>query len=163
MNKENECCMSSDVFMIQQEIIEMFSNLVEEKDVYTAGHSKRVAMYSAKLAEALGLSDEEQTTIYQAGLLHDVGKVLTPESILLKPRKFNHREYEIIKRHAIDGERIVSSFSAFAPFAKIILHHHERFDGNGYPEGLKGDEIPLLSRIMAVADVYDALTSQRVY
>lgn len=155
--------MNSDVFMMQQEIIEMFSSLVEEKDVYTSGHSKRVAMYSAKLAEALGLSEKEQTTVYQAGLLHDVGKVLTPESILLKPRRFNHHEYEIIKRHSIDGERIVSSISAFAPYAKIILHHHECFDGAGYPEGLKGDEIPLLSRIMAVADAFDAMTTNRIY
>ena len=155
--------MNSETFMIQQEIIEMFSTLVEEKDVYTAGHSKRVAMYCAKLAATLGLSEVEQTTIYQAGLLHDVGKVLTPESILLKPRRFSRHEHEIIKRHATDGERIVSSISAFTPYAKIILHHHERFDGNGYPKGLKGEEIPLLSRIMAVADAFDAMTTNRIF
>jgi len=163
INNNDSHSMNSDVFMMKQEVIEMFSTIVEDKDVYTAGHSKRVAMYSAKLAEALGLSEEEQTTIYQAGLLHDVGKVLTPESILLKPRKFNRHEYEIIKSHATDGERIVSSISVFAPCAKIILHHHEHYDGNGYPEGLKADEIPLLSRIIAVADAFDAMTTNRIF
>jgi len=163
MNIEDDYRMNSAVFMLQQEIMEMFATLVEEKDIYTAGHSKRVAMYCSKLAEALGLSEQEQTTIHQAGLLHDVGKVLTPESILLKPRRFNHHEYELIKRHSIDGERIVSSISAFAPCATIILHHHERFDGNGYPNGLKGEEIPLLSRIMSIADAFDAMTTNRIY
>ena len=154
---------NSEVWMLQQEIIQMFTSMVEDKDVYTAGHSKRVAMYSAKIAEALGLKEEEQTTVYQAGLLHDVGKVLTPESILLKPRKYNHREYEIIKRHSIDSERMVSAISAFSPYAKIIRHHHERYDGNGYPDGLSGDDIPLLSRIIAVADAFDAMTTNRIY
>lgn len=154
---------NENMLMFQQEIIEMFSTLVEEKDVYTAGHSKRVAMYSVKLAEALGLDEEEQTTIYQAGLLHDVGKILTPESILLKPRKFHRHEHEIIKRHSIDGERIVGSISAFEAYAKIIRHHHERYDGEGYPDGLKGEEIPLLSRIMSVADAFDAMTTSRIY
>jgi putative nucleotidyltransferase with HDIG domain len=154
---------STDVWMLQQEIVGMFSTLVEEKDIYIAGHSKRVAMYSAKIAEALGLSEDEQTFVYQSGLLHDVGKVLTPESILLKPHKFNHREYELIKRHSIDGERIVSSISAFMPYATIIRHHHERYDGNGYPDGLRGDEIPLLSAIISVADAFDAMTTNRIY
>ena len=149
--------------MVQQEILEMLTTMVEEKDVYTAGHSKRVAMYSAKIAEALSLSESDQNTLYQAGLLHDIGKMLTPESILLKPRKFNRTEYAIIKRHSEDGAHMLSFISAFKAYAPIVRHHHERFDGEGYPDGLKGEDIPLLSRIMAVADAFDAMTTNRIY
>ncbi|MBV5277478.1 MAG: HD domain-containing protein [Campylobacteraceae bacterium] len=149
--------------MVEQEILEMLTTMVEEKDVYTAGHSKRVAMYSAKIAEALSLSQLEQNTLYQAGLLHDIGKMLTPESILLKPRKFNRSEYIIIKRHSEDGERMLSFISAFKNYAPIVRHHHERVDGEGYPDGLKGEAIPLLSRIMSVADAFDAMTTNRIY
>ena len=155
--------MASATFLIEQEIMNMLSMLVEEKDVYTSGHSKRVAMYCSRIAEALGLSEHDQTFIYQAGLLHDVGKVLTPEAILLKPRKFNRREYAIIKNHSVDGEKMVSAISAFKDYGKIIRHHHERFDGDGYPDGLKGDEIPLFSRIMNIADAFDAMTTNRIY
>lgn len=149
--------------IIENEVTQMLSSLVEEKDSYTAGHSKRVAMYSVKLAEALALSEEEQKTIYRAGLLHDIGKVLTPESILLKPKRFNRHEYEIIKRHSTDSERMVGAISVFQPYAKIIRHHHERFDGKGYPDGLMGEAIPKLSRIIAVADAFDAMTTSRIY
>lgn len=155
--------MNIDILMLQQEIVEMLCTMVEEKDIYTAGHSKRVAMYSVKLAQAIGLSEDEQNTVYAVGLLHDVGKMLTPESILLKPRKFNRFEHEIIKQHSIDGERMVGAIRAFAPYAKIIRHHHERFDGFGYPDGLKGEEIPFLSRIIAVADAFDAMTTHRIH
>jgi putative nucleotidyltransferase with HDIG domain len=149
--------------MVEQEILEMLTTMVEEKDIYTAGHSKRVAMFSAKIAEALDLSDFEQNTIYQAGLLHDIGKMLTPESILLKPRKFNRSEYTIIKRHSEDGERMLNFITTFKPLSPIVRHHHERFDGEGYPDKLKGEAIPLLSRIMAVADAFDAMTTNRIY
>lgn len=149
--------------MVEQEILEMLTSIVEEKDIYTAGHSKRVAMFSTKISEALNLSELEQNTIYQAGLLHDIGKILTPESILLKPRKFNRSEYTIIKRHSEDGERMLKFITTFKPLAPIVRHHHERFDGEGYPDGLKGEAIPLLSRIMAVADAFDAMTTNRIY
>jgi len=149
--------------MVEHEVMAMLTTMVEEKDVYTAWHSKRVAMYSARIAEAMGLGEEEQTTIYQAGLLHDLGKILTPESILLKPRKFNRSEYSIIKKHSEDGERMLSCVSVFKTYAPIVRHHHERFDGEGYPDGLKGEAIPLLSRIMSVADAFDAMTTNRIY
>jgi putative nucleotidyltransferase with HDIG domain len=149
--------------MLEQEVLEMLTAMVEDKDVYTAGHSKRVAMYSVRIAEALGLSEEEQTTIYQAGLLHDIGKILTPESVLLKPRKFNRSEYAIIKNHSTDGEKMVLFISSFKQYANIIRHHHERYDGEGYPDGLKGETIPLLSRIMSIADAFDAMTTNRIY
>ena len=149
--------------MVEQEVLEMLTTMVEDKDVYTAGHSKRVAMYSSRIAEALGLSEKEQATIYQAGLLHDIGKILTPESILLKPRKYTRSEYTIIKNHAADGEKMVLFISSFKEYATIIRHHHERHDGEGYPDGLKGEEIPLLSRIMSIADAFDAMTTNRIY
>lgn len=149
--------------MVEQEVLEMLTCMVENKDLYTAGHSKRVAMYSARIAQAIGLSEEEQTTIYQAGLLHDIGKILTPEAILLKPRKFNRKEYDIIKSHSIDGEKMVLFITSFKEYAPIIRHHHERFDGEGYPDGLKGEDIPLLSRIMSIADAFDAMTTNRIY
>lgn len=155
--------MSPESFVLEQEVIEMLSTLVEEKDAYTSGHSKRVAFYSSKIAYFLGLDEKQQTLIYSAGLLHDIGKVLTPESILLKPRKFNQREYAIIKRHAEDGEKMVSAISIFSPYSKIIRHHHEHYDGKGYPDELSGEEIPFLSRIMSVADAFDAMTTNRIY
>ncbi len=155
--------MESATFLIEQEIIDMLSMLVEGKDIYTSGHSKRVAVYCSKIAQALGLNEEEQNFIYKAGLLHDVGKVLTPEAILLKPRKFNRHEYNIIKCHAEDGEKMVNTISTFKPYGKIIRHHHERYDGNGYPDNLKGEEIPLYSRIMSIADAFDAMTTNRIY
>jgi len=149
--------------MLEQEVLEMLTTMVEDKDLYTAGHSKRVAMYSARIAQAMDLSDEEQTTIYQAGLLHDIGKILTPESVLLKPKKFNRQEFAIIKNHSIDGEKMVLFISSFKSYATIIRHHHERYDGEGYPDNLRGTAIPLLSRIMAVADAFDAMTTNRIY
>lgn len=149
--------------MVEQEIVEMFTTVIEEKDAYTAGHSKRVAMYSCKIAEALCCSIEEQNILYQAGLLHDIGKILTPESILLKPRKFNRHEYSIIKNHSADGEKMLSFITAFKPYMPLVRHHHERYDGGGYPDGLSGEAIPFLSRILSVADAFDAMTTNRIY
>jgi putative nucleotidyltransferase with HDIG domain len=149
--------------MIEDEIISMFSAIVEEKDIYTSGHSKRVALYSKRIAHALGLDETIQNTIYEAGLLHDIGKILTPESVLLKPRRFNQRELSIIKNHSTDGERILNFISSFKSSSLIVRHHHERFDGKGYPDGLEGNNIPLLSRIMSIADAFDAMTTHRIY
>lgn len=149
--------------IIEQEVVEMFTKIIEEKDAYTAGHSKRVAMYSTKIAEAMGCREDEQNMVYKAGLLHDIGKLLTPESILLKPRKFNRTEYSIIKNHSTDGEKMLSFISAFKPYMPLIRHHHEYFDGSGYPDGLSGDNIPFLSRIIAIADAFDAMTTNRIY
>ncbi len=158
-NQENVCSLH----VLNEEIIEMFNAIVEDKDIYTAGHSKRVAMYGVKIAENMGLSEQEQITIYYAGLLHDIGKILTPEAIILKPHQFDQHDYDIIKRHAADGQKIVSFISSFKEYGTIIRHHHERFDGLGYPDKLAGEEIPLLSRIMAIADSFDAMTTNRIY
>jgi GGDEF domain-containing protein len=111
----------------------------------------------------LGLSEEEQKTIYEAGLLHDIGKILTPEAVLLKPRTLNRKEYDIIKNHSADGEKMLLLISSFKAYAPIIRHHHEHFNGEGYPDKLKGDAIPLLSRIMSLADAFDAMTNNRIY
>ena len=123
--------------MIEQEVLEMLTMMVEDKDIYTAGHSKRVALYCTSIAETMGLSEEDQALIYKAGLLHDIGKILTPESILLKPRKYNRKEYDIIKNHSTDGEKMVSFISTFKEYASIIRHHHERYDGMVILMGLK--------------------------
>ena len=149
--------------ILNEEIIEMLNAIVEDKDIYTAGHSKRVAMYCVKIAENMGLCEKDQTTIYYAGLLHDIGKILTPEAVILKPKRFSEHEYDIVKRHPEDGEKMVSFISSFSEYGSIIRHHHERYDGYGYPDGLKGEAIPLLSRIMSIADSFDAMTTNRIY
>lgn len=146
-----------------QEIVEMLTNIFEVKDAYTAEHSKRVAFYCLKIAQAMGLDENQQNSIYQAGLLHDIGKILTPESILLKPRRFRRKEYAIMKNHPTDGETMINFIPSFKEYACIVRHHHERFDGNGYPDGLVGEGIPLLSRIMSIADSFDAMTTNRIY
>lgn len=146
-----------------QEIVEMLTNIFEVKDAYTAEHSKRVAFYCLKIAQAMELDENQQNSIYQAGLLHDIGKILTPESILLKPRRFRRKEYAIMKNHPTDGETMINFIPSFKEYACIVRHHHERFDGNGYPDGLVGENIPLLSRIMTIADSFDAMTTNRIY
>lgn len=133
------------------------------KDHYTAGHSLRVADYSVKIGEKMGLPDTQLQILRESALFHDIGKIGIAESILNKPGKFTDEEYEIMKKHSVIGAEIVSSFEHLQQHAKIIKYHHERVDGAGYPDGLRGPEIPLESRILAVADTYDALTSNRPY
>jgi putative nucleotidyltransferase with HDIG domain len=145
------------------ETMEAFALAVEAKDPYTHGHSRRVSLLAEAVARELGLSETECETIRIAGILHDVGKIGTPESVLAKPGKVTAEEYEIFKRHAQMGWRIVSQVKDLDGVARAILHHHERFDGAGYPDGLAGLEIPALSRVLAVCDAYDAMTSDRPY
>ncbi len=145
------------------ETMEAFALAVEAKDPYTHGHSRRVSLLAERVARELGLSEAECETIRIAGILHDVGKIGTPESVLAKPGKVTPEEYEIFKRHAQMGWRIVSAVKELDGVAGAILHHHERFDGAGYPEGIAGLDIPVLSRILAVCDTYDAMTSDRPY
>jgi HD-GYP domain-containing protein (c-di-GMP phosphodiesterase class II) len=116
-----------------------------------------------RLALALGLSTEEAATVAQAGLLHDIGKIGVPEAVLRKRGPLDPEEWEVMKRHPLTGAQIVAPFEFFSAGALIIRHHHERLDGTGYPDGLVGDAIPLGARIIAVADVWDALTSDRPY
>ena len=136
---------------------------IDAKDEYTHGHSARVAEYSRKIAEAYGLSDEECSTIYYAALLHDVGKIGVPDHIINKKGRLTDEEYAEIKQHPVIGNQILATINEY-PYLSIGAHyHHERYDGKGYPEGLAGDEIPQIARIIAVADSYDAMTSNRSY
>ena len=138
-------------------------NAIDAKDKYTHGHSSRVADYSKKLAEMSGKSEKECEDVYYAALLHDVGKIGIPGSIINKDGKLTDEEYGIIKQHPTKGVQILKSITDF-PYLSVGAHyHHERYDGHGYPEGLKGKEIPEIARMIAVADSYDAMTSKRSY
>lgn len=139
------------------------ANALEAKDVYTRGHSERVAALARRIARGAGLSPQDAHTIAQAGLLHDLGKIGIPERVLRKPGPLSPEEWAVMRRHPIVGAQIVSPLEFFAEGAVIVRHHHERHDGSGYPDGLRGELIPLGSRIVGVADVYDALTSDRPY
>ncbi len=145
------------------ETIQTIQYTVEAKDLYTRGHSNRVSEYSILIGEKLGLSDDDISRLRIGGLFHDVGKIGIPDSILQKSGKLTDDEYSEIKQHPIIGAKILSNSSIFKEIIPIVKYHHERFDGKGYPEGLKGENIPYLARITAVADAYDAMTSRRVY
>jgi len=140
-----------------------FVETIEARDPYTRQHSARVTDYSISIAKALGCSVEEIEILNVSGNLHDIGKIGIPDSILLKPDRITQSEYEVIKKHPVIGSTIIGHFNLWSQEQQIIRHHHERWDGNGYPDGLRGEEIPFLARILAVADVYDALTSDRSY
>ncbi|AEH45443.1 response regulator receiver modulated metal dependent phosphohydrolase [Thermodesulfatator indicus DSM 15286] len=137
--------------------------VLEAKDPYTKEHSERVTRYAVLLAKEIGLSVEEIECLRVAGHLHDIGKVGIPDAILLKPGRLTPDEFEVIKAHPLIGAEIVGHIGLLAEEAEIIKYHHERWDGNGYPTGLAGQDIPLLSRILAVADAFDAMTSKRPY
>ena len=136
---------------------------VEAKDTYTRGHSDRVSAYSVLIGEKLGLSDKDIHTLKIGGLFHDIGKIGVPDSILLKSSKLSDDEYSQIKNHPSIGAHILGDVPMFQDIIPIVLHHHERFDGNGYPSQLKGTDIPYFARIAAVADTFDAMTSKRSY
>ncbi|UOF91982.1 HD-GYP domain-containing protein [Fodinisporobacter ferrooxydans] len=135
----------------------------ETKDAYTAGHNFRVAMYALQLAEAMNLEPELLKALVRGGLIHDVGKIQVPESILNKPGKLSAEERAVIEQHPVTGYEICKYIGFMAEELSVIRHHHEKWDGTGYPDKLKDTQIPLLARVLAVADVYDALTSRRSY
>jgi diguanylate cyclase (GGDEF)-like protein len=136
---------------------------VEAKDPYTYGHSRKVNTYAVALAEAIGLSPEEVSRVSTAALLHDIGKIGVPDKVLNKKGKLNAEDWEAIKAHPRLGATIVGNVPNLVPCVSIILHHHERWDGSGYPEGLKGEEIPIEARILAIADSFEAMSSARPY
>ena len=139
------------------------SEAVDAKDRYTSGHSKRVAEYARMLSKRMGMSEEEQDEIYRAGLLHDIGKIRIPVEIINKAGKLTDEEYNIIKIHPVTSYNILRGIAGSNLIAIAAKYHHERYDGRGYPNGLSGDTIPLAARILAVADTYDAMTSNRSY
>jgi HD-GYP domain-containing protein (c-di-GMP phosphodiesterase class II) len=137
------------------------ASALETKSSYTRGHSERVAGLSRRIAAALALDADDVATIADAALLHDIGTIGVPESVLGKPGPLTEEDWQAIRRHPVLGAQIVAPFEVFARAAPIIRHHHERWDGSGYPDGLAADAIPLGARIVAVADVFDALTATR--
>jgi len=139
------------------------ANALEAKDSYTRGHSERVAALSRRVASALGLAPSLVDVVGQAGLLHDIGKIGVPEAILRKPGLLSPEEWHVMRAHPTIGAQIVAPFEFFEGAARAIRHHHERWDGSGYPDGLAREAIPLEARIIAVVDVFDALTSARSY
>lgn len=141
----------------------IFARAVEAKSPYTHGHSDRVTRYALMLAERVGISGRELELLRRGALLHDVGKICVPDAILNKPGKLTDEEYETIKQHPGQGQAIVEPLQSLAEVLPLIRWHHERPDGRGYPDGLAGDEVPYLVRILSVADVYDALASTRPY
>ena len=140
-----------------------FARAIEAKDPYTRGHSERVAFLSAKLGEIIGLPKEQIEVLSIGGVLHDIGKIGIRDTVLKKPSSLTDEEYEEIKKHPIIGRQIVEPIDYFKEAMPIVYHHHERFDGKGYPEGIKGEKIPLLARITSIADAYEAMTSDRAY
>ncbi len=149
----------------EQELLFRMSRAAEFRDPETGGHIQRMAHFSQLIAAGLGLSPGEQSLILQAAPMHDVGKIGIPDYILLKPGRLTPQEFELMKQHPRLGFELLdgSDSAILQAAAEIALTHHEKFDGTGYPSGLAGDEIPLYGRIVAVADVFDALTSERPY
>ncbi|MCR5787165.1 MAG: HD-GYP domain-containing protein [Acholeplasmatales bacterium] len=148
---------------ITLESIEAIARTIDAKDHYTNGHSLRVGYYSREIAKALNLSKMDVENIYYAGLLHDIGKIGVPDSILNKPEHLSEDEFDVIKSHTSEGATILSSISVIPNITLGARYHHEHYDGTGYPEGRKGKEIPLVARIICCADCYDAMATKRVY
>jgi putative nucleotidyltransferase with HDIG domain len=146
-----------------EETILSFANMIDHRDTYTAGHTLRVAHYCKLLAQEMGVSEEQVAILQKAATLHDIGKIATPDSVLLKPGKLSVLDYDLIKLHASAGYEMLSNITMYKELAGIIRHHHERYDGMGYPDRLKGEDIPPLSRIIIVADSFDAMTTNRIY
>jgi len=145
------------------DIIEALRLSVDAKDRYTRGHSDRVSFYAAKVGKALGLNEKDMETLRVSGIFHDLGKIGTADDILFKTEKLTEEEYEEIKKHTIKGANILSAVSMFKDVVPIVKYHHERIDGNGYPEGLTGENIPFLARILSVVDAFDAMSTDRLY
>ena len=148
---------------ITVESIQAIARTIDAKDEYTNGHSIRVGYYSKLIAENLGLKSDEVDNIYYIALLHDIGKIAIPDNILNKPGKLTDDEFKIMKSHTTRGAKILNGISTIPQIIEGARSHHERYDGTGYPEGLKGENIPLVARIICCADCFDAMASKRVY
>jgi putative nucleotidyltransferase with HDIG domain len=148
---------------VNTELFRTVGQILDARDPYVAGHSAQVAHYAAAIATELGMSSERVELVYHAGLLHDLGKIALPEHILNKPSKLTLLEFEQMKRHPEIGAELLSSSPALHHIAPLIRHHHERWDGHGYPDQLAGEAIPLESRILAVCDTVEAMASDRPY
>ncbi len=143
--------------------LQALARTIDAKSHWTAGHSERVTALALAVGRRLGLSDEHLDHLHRGGLLHDIGKIGVPASVLDKPGELTPLERQIMRDHVTVGARILAPIGAYAEAIPVVLHHHERYDGSGYPHGLAGQEIPLLARVLAVPDVFDALSSGRPY
>ena len=155
--------LQNDQIVNYEETILAFVDMIEQRDAYTAGHTLRVAKYSGIIAKNLGFNETQIRKIEQAAILHDIGKIATPDTILLKPGKLNILEYDLIKNHVTAGYKMLSKVKMYQELAEIIKYHHEHYDGTGYPNGYKGDEIPIEGHVLIVADAFDAMTTNRIY
>ncbi len=140
-----------------------FANMIDAKDPYTRGHSTRVAIYASEIANRMKLSADEAETLYYVALLHDCGKIGIPDMVLNKPHTLSSEEWQLIRSHTTLGSKVLVNFTAIKGIRDGALYHHERYDGQGYPAGLKGEDIPLYARIICIADSYDAMSSNRCY
>ncbi|MEA3354314.1 MAG: response regulator [Campylobacterota bacterium] len=161
---------TKETIKLQEERVKDYQNLVyslvtmiENRDTYTGGHSQRVAEYSILIAKELNFDEKRCENIYQAAVLHDIGKIAIPDTILLKPGNLTEFEYSLIKQHVKLGIKMLKGITMCKDILPIIESHHERFDGSGYPNGLKGNEIPIEAQILSVADTFDAMTTSRIY
>ncbi|MFA6191986.1 MAG: HD domain-containing phosphohydrolase [Sulfurimonas sp.] len=163
MHQQKIILLEEEKFKNQEQIIHSMIDMIESRDSYTAGHTKRVAHYCVLIAKEMGYSDTDIEVLRNAAWLHDIGKISTPDSILLKPNRLNGTEYELIQEHLRSGYEMLSKIDQYKAMADIMREHHEKYDGSGYPRGLKANEIKPLSRIIMVADAFDAMTTNRVY
>lgn len=147
----------------QVSIIRALASTVDAKDHYTLGHSQKVSEYSHMIAEEMNLPERDREAIKYAGLLHDIGKIALADDIIKKPSRLTENEFEMVRKHPIVGAKIIKEIDSLAPIVPIVLHHHERFDGKGYPDALAGEQIPLGARIVFLADAYDTMVSARAY
>jgi cyclic di-GMP phosphodiesterase len=146
-----------------ESVIVSLALTIEARDAYTDGHCQRLARYGVALGRAIGCQQEDLDALQRGGFLHDIGKVGIPDAVLLKPGRLTPDEYEVIKQHTVIGDRLCGSLRSLRRVRPIVRHHHERLDGTGYPNGLRGNEIPLLAQIIGIVDVFDALTTERPY
>lgn len=144
-------------------VLRSLALMIEVRDAYTDGHCQRLAQYATEMGTLLGLPDEDLQALARGGYFHDIGKIALPDAILLKPDALTPDEFTLVKEHPVVGDRLCGDLRALARVRSIVRHHHERLDGSGYPDGLKGDEIPLLAQIIGIVDVYDAITTTRPY
>lgn len=144
-------------------LFDMLGRIVEARDPYTEGHCERLAHYATALGAELRLGQADLDILYRGAFLHDIGKIATPDRVLLKQTRLNGEEYALMKQHPIVGDKLCSTVRSLEGVRPIIRSHHERVDGRGYPDGLSGDQIPLLAQIVSIVDVFDALTTDRPY
>ena len=155
--------MSALPFSETEAVLQSIARMVEQRDSHTAGHCERLASSAVALGVAMRLDSASLLSLYVGGYVHDVGKVGVPDSVLFKPGKLTEEEWEIMRAHPVRGEEICRPLKSLRTVLPLIRHHHERWDGSGYPDGLRGTEIPLLARVLQVVDIYDALTHPRPY